>query len=124
MNDIDSAHPATHPFDAMAKAPEHHFALLDNGRVRVLDTKVEPGQRTPVHAHEWPAALYVLNWSDFVRYDPEGNVLLDSRNLAARPAVGSALWGGPIGPHLVENVGNSVLHILAVEIKDPAEAGA
>jgi len=38
--------------------------------------------------------------------------------------VGSALWGGPIGPHLVENVGNSVLHILAVEIKDPAEAGA
>ena len=102
----------------MVKAPDHHAVLLDNGKVRVLDTKVEPGQRTPVHAHEWSAALYVLSWSDFVRYDPAGNVLLDSRNMATKPAPGSALWGGPIGPHFVENVGNNVLHILAVEIKD------
>jgi hypothetical protein len=70
-----------------------------------------------VHAHEWPAALYVLSWSDFVRYDPEGNILLDSRSLAGKPEVGSALWGGPIGLHFVENVGSAVLHIVAVEIK-------
>jgi len=101
----------------MVKAPNHHFVLLDNGKVRVLDTKVEPGQRTPVHAHEWPAALYVLSWSDFVRYDPGGSVLLDSRGLTAKPAVGSTLWGGPIGPRFVENVGSAVLHIVAVEIK-------
>ena len=61
MNDIDSAHPATHAFDAMIKAPNHHFALLDNSKVRVLDTKVEPGQRTPVHAHEWPVHLAFLS---------------------------------------------------------------
>lgn len=95
---LDPAHPATHSFDAMIKAPDHHFVLLDNGRVRVLDTRVEPGERTPVHAHEWPAALYVLSWSDFVRYDPDGNVLLDSRSLVTKPAVGSALWGGPFPP--------------------------
>jgi hypothetical protein len=124
MNDIDSVHPATHLLDAMVKAPDHHFVLLDNSTVRVLDTKVEPGQRTPVHAHEWPAALYVLSWSDFVRYDPEGNVLLDSRTFATKPAVGSALWGAPIGPHFVENVGSTVLHILAVEIKGAVAAGA
>jgi len=124
MNDIDSVHPATHLLDAMVKAPDHHFVLLDNSKVRVLDTKVEPGQRTPVHAHEWPAALYVLSWSDFVRYDPEGNVLLDSRTFATKPAVGSALWGAPIGPHFVENVGSTVLHILAVEIKGAVAAGA
>ncbi|MBS0193075.1 MAG: hypothetical protein JSR34_02430 [Proteobacteria bacterium] len=124
MNDSQSTHPATHPFDAMNKAPDHHVVLLDNGTVRVLDTKVEPGQRTPVHAHEWPAALYVLSWSDFVRYDPDCNVLLDSRNLAVKPAVGEALWGGPIGPHFVENVGGTVLHILAVEIKEQAAVGA
>jgi quercetin dioxygenase-like cupin family protein len=118
MNDLDPAHPATHAFDAMIKAPGHHFVLLENGRTRVLDTRLEPGQRTPVHAHEWPAALYVLSWSDFVRYDPQGKVLLDSRALASRPPAGSALWGEPIGPHYVENVGTEVLHILAVEIKD------
>ena len=62
----------------MARAPDHHFLLLENDKVRVLNTRVKPGERTPVHGHEWPAALYVLGWSDFVRYDPHGNVLLES----------------------------------------------
>lgn len=109
--------PATHALDAMAKAPEHHALLLENASVRFLDTRVGPGERTPVHAHEWPAALYVLSWSDFVRYDLQGNVLLDSRTMATRPATGSALWSAPIGPHFVENVGTTDLHILAIEIK-------
>lgn len=118
MNAIDLIRPTTHPLDAMIKAPDHHFVLLENGKVRVLDTKVEPGQRTPIHAHEWSAALYVLSWSDFVRYDLDGNVLLDSRAWTVKPAAGSAIWGAPIGPHFVENVGSTVLHIVAVEIKD------
>ena len=118
MPDMDASRPPAHALDAMAVAPSHHAVLLDNARVRVLDTRVEPGQRTPIHAHEWPAALYVLAWSDFVRYDPEGKVLLDSRTLADVPAVGSAIWAGPIGPHFVENVGATPLHILAVELKD------
>jgi predicted enzyme related to lactoylglutathione lyase/quercetin dioxygenase-like cupin family protein len=115
---VAAPRPARHALDAMAKAAAHHFLLLDNDKVRVLDTRVEPGQRTPVHAHEWPAALYVLSWSDFVRRDPDGKVLLDSRATGMKPAVGSALWGPPIGPHFVENVGDAPLHILAVEIKE------
>lgn len=117
MNVTAADRPPTHALDAMVKAPAHHAPLLENGLVRVLDTRVRPGERTPVHAHEWPAALYVLSWSDFVRYDPEGNVLLDSRTMATKPATGSALWAGPIGPHYVENVGQTDLHILAVEVK-------
>jgi hypothetical protein len=70
-----------------------------------------------VHAHEWPAALYVLSWSDFVRYDPYGNVLVDSRTMPVKPSVGAALWASPIGPHFVENVGQADLHILAIETK-------
>jgi hypothetical protein len=117
MNDAAMNLPPTHVLDAMTAASEHHALLLENGLVRVLDTRVKPGERTAVHAHEWPAALYVLSWSDFVRYDPEGNLLLDSRTLERPPAVGSALWGPPIGPHYVVNVGSTDLHILAVEIK-------
>ena len=119
MSDASMHVPPTHVLDAMTAASEHHALLLDNGAVRVLDTKVRPGERTAVHAHEWPAALYVLSWSDFVRYDPEGHILLDSRTMERPPAVGSALWGSPIGPHYVENVGDRDLHILAVEIKGP-----
>jgi len=106
-----------HPLDAMQAAPEHHDILLENDKVRVLDTRLGPGERTPVHAHQWPATLYVLSWSDFVRYDPDGNVLVDSRAMVAKPAVGSAIWSGPLEPHYVRNVGQAELHIIAIEMK-------
>ena len=105
------------PFDAMIKAPEHHKVLFENDKVRVLDTQLGPGQKTPVHAHQWPAALYVLSWSDFVRYDPDGNVLMDSRTMATKPNLGEAIWGPPISPHYVQNVGSANLRIIAVEVK-------
>ena len=104
--------------DAMTAAPEHHEVLLENERVRVLDTRLGPGQSTPVHTHRWPALLYVLGWSDFIRHDAEGNPLVDSRAQGMQPAIGSALWSGPLQPHFVTNVGDGELHIIAVELKD------
>ena len=108
---------ATHPLDAMSAAAAHHHILFENDEVRILDTNVKPGERTPVHAHEWPAALYVISWSDFIRYDAFGNVMLDSRSMPSAPPVGSSFWIQPLGPHSVLNVGNSDLHIVAVEVK-------
>ena len=107
---------ATHPLDAMIEAPDHHEVLIENDRVRVLDTCVKPGERTPVHAHEWPAALYVLSWSDFIRRDPNGEVMVDSRQ---RPmgTTGAGLWLEPLPPHSIENVGSCDLRIIAVEVK-------
>lgn len=108
---------ALHPLDAMTVSRDNHSILLENDHVRVLDTKLAPGARTPVHTHQWPAALYVLSWSDFIRYDPEGNVLVDSRVAGMSPADGSALWGPPLVPHYVRNVGDRDLHVIAVELK-------
>ena len=108
---------ASHPLDAMAAAPDHHAVLLENERVRVLDTRLRPGEQTPVHAHEWASALYVLSWSDFIRRDASGEILADSRALASRPRPGEALWLPPLPPHFVENVGDRDLHIIAVELK-------
>ena len=106
-----------HPLDAMTAAPDHHEVLLENDKVRVLDTCLGPGQQTPVHAHEWPAALYVLSWSDFVRFDPGGRVLVDSRTMATKPQPGETIWGEPIPPHYVRNVGQTDLRIIAIEVK-------
>ncbi|MDB5693058.1 MAG: hypothetical protein JWO81_2121 [Alphaproteobacteria bacterium] len=106
-----------HPLDAMAAAPDHHAVLMENGQVRILDTRLGPGEQTPVHAHEWPGALYVLSWSDFVRRDADGAVMADSRTMASRPQAGDALWLPPLPPHRVENVGGGDLHIIAVELK-------
>ena len=107
---------ATSPFDAMTAAPDHHSILFENDRVRILDTKVKEGGRTPLHAHEWPAALYILSWSDFIRRDEHGMVLVDSRE-RPKPQIGAGSWIEPLPPHSVENVGSGDLHIIAVEVK-------
>jgi len=108
---------AAHPLDAMAVSEANHAVLLENDRVRVLDTWIAPGERTEIHSHEWPSALYVISWSDFVRYDTEGQVLVDSRRMEASPAVGAVLWSAPLPPHYVRNVGTGELRVIAVELK-------
>lgn len=55
---------------------------------------------------------------DFVRHDPEGAVLVDSRAMPAAPAAGAALWTDPLAPHYVRSVGNRDLHVIAVELKN------
>ena len=103
--------------DAVSAAPGHHQVLLENDDVRVLDTRIAPGERTPVHTHAWPGVLYIRSWSDFVRRDADGHVLVDSRTMAAKPADGATLWSPALGPHSAENVGDRYLHVLAVEVK-------
>ena len=68
-------------------------------------------------AHQWPAAHYVLSWSPFVRRDAEGTVLVDTRAAGAAPNPTAALWGDPLGPHSLENVGSTPLHVISVEVK-------
>ena len=114
---------AQDPLDAMIAAPAHHSILMENEQVRVLDTRLAPGERTPVHTHEWAGALYVLSWSDFIRRDASGAILADSRSMAAKPMPGDALWLPPLPPHQVENVGDKDLHIIAVELKQGQTVG-
>jgi len=103
--------------DALKADPYHHKLLFENNEVRVLDTLVPPGDKTNVHTHQWPASLYILSWSDFIRYDVEGNVLVDSRNFSSSPLPSSAAWSEPLTPHFLKNIGDDNLHIISVEIK-------
>ena len=72
---------------------------------------------TEIHTHVWPSALHVLSWSDFVRIDPEGKVIADSRTLNLRPSPGEAIWSPALPPHRVRNVGDRDLRLIAVELK-------
>jgi len=103
--------------DALIAAPEHHKLLFENEWVRALDTSIPTGHMTHVHVHQFPSAPYFLSWSDFIRYDAEGNVIVDSRTLAKIPAVGAALWSGPPTPHALKNIGTNDLHVISVEVK-------
>jgi hypothetical protein len=104
--------------DALIAAPQHHKLLFENEFVRVLDTNIPPGEQTNVHTHQYPASLYIRSWSDFIRYDTDGNVLVDSRTLSNTPAPATALWSGPLAPHALKNTGDKDLHVISVEIKN------
>jgi hypothetical protein len=102
--------------DALTAAPENHKLLFENDSVRVLDTIIQPGQTTPLHSHCWPAALYILGVSDFVRREEDGTVVFDSRNTAPL-TTGTAIWIPPLPPHTLENIGANEIRIIAVEMK-------
>ena len=114
------AWPWPEALDALVAAPGHHTLLFESDRVRVLDTRIAPGQTTPVHTHRWPSVLYVLSWSDYVRRDDAGRVLVDSRTSPSSEPP-TVLWSGPFEPHSLENVGRAEIHVISVELKDETE---
>jgi hypothetical protein len=105
--------------DALLAAPWHHALLFENEHVRVLDTRVAPGEIVPPHTHRWPSTLYVLSWSDFVRRDIDGNILVDSRTKGTS-FEGQALWSAPLDLHTLENVGRKEFRAISVEVKGAA----
>jgi predicted metal-dependent enzyme (double-stranded beta helix superfamily) len=104
--------------DAMVAAPEHHEVLLENERVRVLDSRIKPGDTVPVHTHRWASVLHILGTSDFIRYDPEGNTVFDSRTKESSIEVGTVTWSAPLSAHSVENVGDTEIRVISIELKD------
>jgi hypothetical protein len=61
----------------------------------------------------------MVSWSDFVRRDADGAVLVDTRASAISTAPPTALWGEPLTPHSLENVGVASLRVISVELKAP-----
>lgn len=115
------------PFlDAVQAAPKSHRVLIDNERVRVLEVVLQPGQREPVHTHEWPGVMYVTSAAP-LRYfsatltngkwvekaEETGTPTPVSNPNRPRPPQ----YVEPEGPHAVENVGNTPYRALRVEIK-------
>jgi hypothetical protein len=107
--------------DALSAAPRHHTLLLENDRVRVVETRIPPGDIVPVHTHCWPSVLYVLSWSDFVRRDAAGRVVLDTRAIGSGSPP-SVAWSEALPPHSLENVGGAEIRVISVEIKRSGRA--
>lgn len=109
--------------DALQAAPRLHRVLFENDRVRVLDTRIAPGGHVPVHTHRWPAVHHVMSWSDFVRRDAAGQVLVDTRGRPAPASLPFVAWSEPLPPHSLENVGSVELWVVSVETKDALVVG-
>ena len=101
--------PWPHSLDALTAAPDHHSLLFENDHVRVIRTRILPGQIVPVHTHRWPAVLFQSSWSEFVRRD--------KRTTPEAPKLNTPIWLEPLPPHSVENVGGAEINNVQVEIK-------
>ena len=108
-----------HPdsLDAIAAAPESHRVLFENDDVRVLATTICPGETVPLHTHRWPSVLYILATGHHVRRDGEGSVISDTRVAGAPPESGTTMWLTARPPHTVENLDDSEIRLLNVELK-------
>jgi hypothetical protein len=102
--------------DAIIAAPKHHKLVLENERVRVLDTHIPAGDTVPVHTHRWPAVYYTISAGEFVRRDGEGKLLYDTR-VDPNPTAVSARFIECLPPHSVENVGPNEIHLISFEMK-------
>lgn len=45
--------------NAVTAAPEHHKVVFENGRVRIVDFRVKPGETVSVHTHRQAAINYI-----------------------------------------------------------------
>ena len=85
--------------------------------MRVLETRIPPGDLVPVHTHCWPSVFYVLSWSDFIRRDASGTVLLDSRAAGPGSSPPSVGCSEALPPHSLENVGSAEIRLISVEAR-------
>ena len=104
------------PLDAMKVASDNHEVFLENDYIRVLDARVAAGERTPVHTHQWPGVLYVMGWSDFIRFDADANILFDSHTMSTLEP-GASLWSDALPPHYVHNIDGKELRVITIELK-------
>lgn len=117
------------PFlDAVQAAPKSHRVLIDNERVRVLEVVVQPGQKEPIHTHQWPSVMYVTNPAPLRYYSATlvNGKWVEKGDDSTPPATPPnpnrprpPQYLEPEGPHAVENMGTTPYRALRVEIKTP-----
>jgi quercetin dioxygenase-like cupin family protein len=95
--------------DPIHTDPDKYKVIFENERVRVLEYRDKPGEKTEAHQH--PNSVLVM-LSDFQRRLTIGN---EVRQVAVK--AGQALWS-PAQVHIGENIGTTDSHVVFVELKE------
>ncbi len=100
---------AAHADDPTKTDGDKYKVMFENDRVRVLEYRDKPGEKTHQHAH--PAFL-VYAVSPFKRRI----VLPDGRAMMREFKAGEVMWSDA-QTHIGENVGDTPTHVIMVELK-------
>src|SRR5438445_9669535 len=99
--------------DPVRTSPQYDKVLLENDQVRVLEYRLKAGEKEPMHSHA-AGVVYVLSGAKLKFSYPDG------RTEEKAAASGETIWRDPT-THAVENVGNTEAHVIAIDLKTPAE---
>ncbi len=101
--------------DPAVTDPESYRVIFENERVRVLEYRDGPGDRTQPHRHP-DTVMYTL--SSFSR-----RLTADGRQVEVELPAGQVRWVSA-QEHAGENIGRTATHALFVELKEPASASS
>ena len=98
------------PPDLVAAEPEQAQVLLENERVRVLDVRIGVGQKQALHSHPdhlvYPLSAYQVK-----------HIAADGSTTIGKRLPGEVVWI-PAESHAGENIGDTEIHVLIVELKE------
>lgn len=97
--------------DPVAVSPNNYRFLLENDYIRVVEFFVQAGEKDNLHTH--PAKL---------SYVVEGGMLrittAEGRVFDVEEKTNTVRWFSSVGGHFVENVGNTSIRVIYVEVKN------
>ena len=108
-----SAAKVSPPQDPVKLSPQYYKVLLENDKVRVLEYRLRPGGKELMHSHPG-GILHGFNETKLRSTLPGGEVTESS----GKP--GDVFWRDPV-THALENIGETEVHSLAVEVKSPCK---
>ena len=86
---------------------------LENSRVRVLEAKLQPGEKEAMHSH--PAyVVYVIAGGKIRNHGADGKVS------DGELETGETVYREPL-THWAENIGTTAIHLILVELKEGLE---
>src|SRR5437870_12803448 len=96
-------------FDPVNLDPAHHPVVLNNSRVRVLRTILEPHLKSPMHEHPHYVVVYITELHTTMK-------LADGREIDNPRSPGEIAWRDAL-KHETENIGERTAIEIQVEIK-------
>jgi quercetin dioxygenase-like cupin family protein len=116
MFELKDAKPSETPYqvppeqDPVKISPQYYKVAVDNEYVRVLEYRLKPGQKEPMHSHPC-GVVYTLSGAKLRTTSADGKVT------ESEATAGAIIWRDPT-THAAENIGRTEARALAIELKN------
>jgi len=103
--------------DGPVADPAHHTVVFENEHVRVIETVIPVGDKTPLHTHLAKHLMVAHSGSHFIRRDETGRVVFDTRATQPPSVIPPIEWSDGTPAHTLENTGDDPICVTAIELK-------